>query len=137
MTVCTPSTPRSMTYSWLANVASCDAHTFFNNVIGFCSFDQDPQVQQPLQLITNCYKTILASEKKTNITIVSNKIQKNATNTNTKRKYYHCMSNMMNINVCLIRCRSLFSFWQVHWIAQVVLNGKNRVSNSRGTCVIW
>ena len=37
--------PRSMTYSWLANVASCDAHIFFSNGIGFSSFSQDPQVQ--------------------------------------------------------------------------------------------
>ena len=85
MTVCTPPKPRFVTYGWLANVASCDAQTFFNNNIGFCSFGQDPQVQQSLKLISNCYKTILASEK-TIITIVSNKIQKKATNTNSKKK---------------------------------------------------
>ena len=54
---------RSVTYIWLANVASCDAQTFFNNSIDFCSFDQDPQVQKPLQLISNCYLTILVRLK--------------------------------------------------------------------------
>ena len=79
---------RSVTYIWLANVASCDAQTFFNNSIDFCSFDQDPQVQKPLQLINNCYITILVSEKE-NITIVSNKIEKENNNKNTKKIYYH------------------------------------------------
>ena len=45
MTIRMSPTPQSVTYSRLANVASCDAHTFFNNSIGFYSFDQDPQVQ--------------------------------------------------------------------------------------------
>ena len=42
MTTRMPPTPRSVTYSWLANVASCDAQTFFSNSIGFCSFGHDP-----------------------------------------------------------------------------------------------
>ena len=76
MTVRTSPTPQSVTYSWLANAAFCDAQTFFSNSIGFCSFGQDPQVQWPIQLISNCYKTILQVKKKTYITIISNKIQK-------------------------------------------------------------
>ena len=45
MTIRTPPTPQSVTYNWLANVASCDAQTFFSNSIDFYSFDQDPQIQ--------------------------------------------------------------------------------------------
>ena len=48
MIVRTPPMPQSVTYSGLANVASCDTQTFFSNSIGFCSFGQDPQVQKSL-----------------------------------------------------------------------------------------
>ena len=98
-------TPRSVTSSWLANVASGDVETFFSNNIGFCSFGQDPQVHQPLQFISNCYITILVSEKKNKQKIVSNKIKKTKQTLNMKKKkYYHFMSTMMHINVLFIRC---------------------------------
>ena len=44
MIVHMPPMPWFVTSSWLANVASNDAQTFFSNNIDFCSFDQDPQV---------------------------------------------------------------------------------------------
>ena len=130
MTICTPPMPRSVTYSQLANEASCDAHTFFGNNIGFCSFGQDPQIQQPLQLINNCCKTILAGKKKTKITIVSNIIEKKTTNTNFKKKiYYHCMSNMMHLSVCLIRCRCCHLLLMHMWFNKCVILLKRQ--NSR------
>ena len=48
-----------------------------------------------------------------------------------KLKEFLLKIEMSHLKLVIVRTQ------QVHRIAQVVYNGKNQVSNSRGTCVTW
>ena len=80
MFVRTPPSPGSVGYSWLASVASCDAHTFFNNSVGFCSFGKKSSGSVACPTYQQLLQSHPSNLNQTNITIVSNQILNIETN---------------------------------------------------------